>query len=163
MLFLRYKTELTPDRIRARFEHLRDYRRRSPWNPFQSFEDPRVGFHVTNECSKAEREMSGYYEDGRRSSRTHRLHGDKIWFSLEIKPCQEGSQVTGHIHSAPYFTFLLWVILAVLAWEILTKGTASSALSLVFALLIGFFEWRKQWKIRESLLRLIPPIPKQAQ
>ena len=155
MLFLRFKTELSPDEINARFEHWRDYEDHSQWKLFQTFTNPRIGFHVLENGKK----ISGYYEDGERNRGD--LKNNKIWFEIEVAPCKEGTKLVGNVHSSPASTFFLWMIVATMIGELLVFGSnATGFVGLPFILLIAGMELHEQYMVKKSLFQLIPSIRK---
>ena len=156
MLFLRFRTELSPDEINARFEHWRDYEDHSQWKLFQTFTNPRIGFHVLENGKK----ISGYYEDGERN-RGDCLKSDKVWFEIEVAPCKEGTKLVGNVHSSPASTFFLWMIVAAMIGELLIFGSnATGFVGLPFILLIAGIELHEQYMVKKSLFQLIPSIRK---
>ena len=155
MLFLRFKTELSPDEINARFEHWRVYEDHSQWKLFQTFTNPRLGFHVLENGKK----RSGYYEDGERNRGA--LKNNKIWFEIEVAPCKEGTKLVGNVHSSPASTFFLWMIVAAMIGEFLIFGSnATGFVGLPFILLIAGMELHEQYIVKKSLFQLIPSIRK---
>ena len=163
MILLSYQTELTPEMIADRFAYWLDDSRRNPWNPIQNFENPRIGFHVSMSPLKKGMELSGYYETGYRSHKTGRLKNNKIWFSLDLIPHKKGTKVVGYIHNSPHETYSLWIFLAVVIVEVLVQGTAVSLSGLLLFLSAAtLVSMHKQRQIREDLLRLIPPLPKES-
>ena len=107
-----------------------------------------------------ENTIRGYYEDGKREGRSHRLKSEKIWFDLTVTPCGEGSRIVGAIYCAPYMTVGLWAYLAVCFCEVSLMGSTRCVAILPLIGLFTCLEFIQQKKVKEQILALVPPIQK---
>ena len=150
MRFLRYKCPLPQEDIPARFGRFAATGKHSPMNPFQSYDDPRIGLHTY----VAGDFVIGYYEDGTRT-RGGSLQSMKVWFELKVKPCEGGSRVRGVVYSSPYFLILAAVMLLSALHASFTDLWGGAFLFAMAAVFL-FIEGWSQKRVVEQILALAP-------
>lgn len=150
MRFLRYKCDLPPDLVIERFGRFTATEKHNPFNPFNSFHNPRIGLHTYIDGNG----VSGYYESGIRN-RHDNLQSQKVWFELSVTPHGDGSRITCVIFSSPYFLLIALFMLAnaiAVSFTDVMGGGFLLGLSLVFLILEGF----DQMRVKEQIEALAP-------
>lgn len=151
MGFFRYKTDLDPDAVLARFDAFLATERHSPMMPFAAYDNPRVGLHVYRQEGK----VRGYYENGIRT-RADRLQSVKVWFDMDITPREDGATVSGVVYSSPYFVILGAIMLAT-AFRVLLEEPLSFWFPLLLSAVFFALEHKDRITVKEQLKALIPP------
>ena len=150
MRVFRYRCALPAEVVLDRFERFAATEIHNPFNPFQSFYNPRVGLHT---CRNGN-EVNGYYESGVRS-RGGSLQSLKVWFEFTVKPREEGCTISCTIFSSPYFFLIALIMIAAGIRESFTSPVGAAFILCLSAIFL-VFEARDQISVRDLILALAP-------
>ena len=150
MRIFRYRCDLPAEVVLDRFERFAATEIHNPFNPFQSFYNPRVGLHTRRNGN----EINGYYESGVRN-RHDSLQSLKVWFEFTVKPREEGCTISCTIFSSPYFVLIALIMIAAGIRESFTSPVGA-AFMLGLSAIFLVFEARDQISVRDQILALAP-------
>lgn len=130
-----FETDLSINEINERIEGYFENERHSAWNIFQDYTSSRVGLHLykNRNC------ISGYYENGEFSSRTHSLDRAKCWVKMSIKDSKGKWQIKGYTYFCPTLSlaFVGGLFAFLLSEELLAASIATIILCILY---IGIYK-----------------------
>ena len=142
-------TELSPDEVKELFFKEKEVEKHSIWNFFGSYNSPREGLHIY----ETKKGLKGYYEDGSRN-RYGSLQHLKTWFSLKIKPTEDGSIVQCRVEYNPYLFFLFFCWVSFLLGAIIKREWLAVS-GLIFALIIMFVFLNDEFNKEDLIFQMI--------